>query len=309
MRLGSFAKFGTSQLTRPLYIACSAFLLATIVLTTLVATGCSTASPGVRKFYLISLKYDTSSTGSGLLKGLSDAISSDHNGSNGTFASARVGYSGICIETSSPDGWSCGSQTAADVSGDPLQLRRVGEVYLKEIAYVLPLWVALALSSAAFLLVAANNIPLVRAPAATRQAAAAAASLAALLLLASMCLQKVTTEALEKLVASLTDGVVALHRGRAVVGFGWAAFGAALGAALCALLVAACELVAARAQAKAEELAAAAVDKASGGRVDLEQARSGYAAFAGEGGRKKLGKEGVSIAGNLVGKGLAALKK
>jgi hypothetical protein len=282
----------------------------------MIATGCSSSSAGVRKFYLISLKYNSSSKSS-FIKDISDALSSD-TGKNGTFNDLRVGYSGICVETQASKNadaeWHCGKKTSdfvPDLGGDPLSLASVGDMYREEVAYVLPLWISLGASVIAFLLLAANNIPFVNVPPITRKIAAAMTAVAMLFLLGSMCLQKVTTEAVQKLVNSLSAGAVEIHLGRADIAFGWAAFGTSLLAAICAGVVTLCEMVVERTQRKAEEVAARSLDKLSGGRVDLEDARNGYSAFArGDSeARKKMGKNGISVAGSLVSKGIAALKK
>jgi hypothetical protein len=282
----------------------------------MIATGCSSSSPGVRKFYLISLKYNSSSKSS-FIKNISDALSSD-TGKSGIFTDLRVGYSGICVETkadSKADSeWHCGKKTddfVPDLGGDPLSLASVGDMYREEVAYVLPLWISLGASIIAFLLLAANNIPFVTVPPITRKITASMTVLAMLFLLGSMCLQKVTTEAVQKLVNSLSAGAVEIHLGRADIVFGWAAFGTSLLAAICAGVVTLCEILVEKTQRKAQELAANGVDKVSGGRIDLEDARTGYNAFvrADPEARKKMGKNGISVAGELLGKGIGRLKK
>lgn len=160
------------------------------VFTTFILTG-STA-PGLRKFYLISLRYNDDAAASKILGGLDDLFSSDTG--KVSFSNIRVGYRGLCIEHS--EGWDCARDGAAlggDIGGDPLDLVAIADIYRGKISFSFPIWVAVVALAVGWLGVAANCIPGVPIPSWTKKAGAAGCALGSLALLGAMILQQVTS--------------------------------------------------------------------------------------------------------------------
>jgi hypothetical protein len=143
-----------STFTKPIYIFTLANLMISLIFTSLLLAGCSSPTAGIRKFYLLSLRYK-----------------SDH---------ARIGYGGICIASRSganttDENWNCGGRTSI-------------------VSYSLPLGAATVTLVVTALLVIVNCIPAITVPAITRTIAGATASLGMLLLLGCMILQHVTSK-------------------------------------------------------------------------------------------------------------------
>jgi hypothetical protein len=331
MLLQRFSNLGTSQLqskshvpssqypltpAEPIYLFCFCTLVVALVFNSLLLAGCTSATPGLRKFYLVSLHYNTESTKSSIITDLDKVLSSD-KGKNGTFNYIRIGYRGICIETKKDNNsdltWNCakhGKDIAKDLGGDPLDLVTVGDLYKDKISFSTPLWASLISLGIGFLMVVANCIPVVPIPKITKKIAAGAAGLGALMLLGSMVLQQVTTSAIATLVGHLGMKAVLIHVGHANVGFGWAAFATAFAAAIGTLAVAAAEMAVERIETKTEQLMERGLDKATGGRVGVQDIR-GFNPTAynpnsfppppqSSESRKTFGKGGISLVQNIM---------
>lgn len=177
----------------PVFLFSIIVLTISTVFTTFILTG-STA-PGLRKFYLISLRYNTDSGATKLIGKLDGLFSSDKG--KVTFSNIRVGYRGLCIEHS--EGWDCARNGAAighaagDVSGDPLDLVAIADIYRDKISFAFPVWVAVVSLGIAWVCVALNCIPGIPIPAWTKKIAAAGCTLGSLALLGAMVLQQVTS--------------------------------------------------------------------------------------------------------------------
>lgn len=151
-------------------------------------------------------------------------------------------------------------------------------------------------------------------PPITRRIGAAASSLATLLLLAALVLQQITNSAVANLVDKLGMGVVEGHAGTAVQAFGWAAFALVFCASLGVAAVVAAEMAVQRAQMHAEAAVAKGLDKATGGRVTVEdvemlrgfksnpKAEGGFSATGGFGRGPVKPAKSLSFATNLISK-------
>lgn len=229
-----------------------------LVINSLLIAGCTSPKPGLRKFYLISLKYNPDVAKSKIVTGLDKLLDSDKSDSQ-VFSDIRIGYSGICIETKKgsggDDGWHC-SKHARDISknitGDPIGLVKVADLYKDKISFVTPLYLATCTLAVAFLMVLVNCIPVVPVPATTRKIAAAAATGGSLVLLGCMSLQHVTSSAISTLVGHLGMDAMLINIGSANAAFGWAAYAMSALAALATLAVAVAEHLASKAQAVAD---------------------------------------------------------
>lgn len=247
--------------------------------TSLLLVGCTSPTAGIRKFYLLSLRYNPESKSS-LISDLDSLLSSDR-GPNGTFNNVRIGYRGVCVEARRDENatdadWHCGWRTPdvfTDLAGDPLDLLKVADLYKDRISFSTPLWAATVTLAVAALLVIVNCIPAIPIPAVTRKIASAAASFGMLLLLGCMMLQQVTSSTVDNLVTQLGVGAIDIDIGYANVAFGWAAFACSVLAAVGVTAVAAAEAAVVRAQTKAELMATIGLEKATGGRVDLNDFR------------------------------------
>lgn len=177
----------------PVFLFAIIVLTISTVFTTFILTG-STA-PGLRKFYLISLRYNTDSNASKIIGSLDDLFSSDKG--KVSFSNIRVGYRGLCIEHS--QGWDCAKDGAAlghaagDIGGDPLDLVAIADIYRNKISFSFPIWVAVIALAVGWLGVAVNCIPGIPIPAWTKKVAAAGCTLGSLALLGAMVLQQVTS--------------------------------------------------------------------------------------------------------------------
>ncbi|KAI5790311.1 Ca2+ regulator and membrane fusion protein Fig1-domain-containing protein, partial [Geopyxis carbonaria] len=185
---------------------------------------------------------------------VSDILSDDKG--NSTFSSVRIGYRGVCIESTTgkdkDSSWTCaptGSEIfGSSLGGDPIDLVSIGDVFKDKISFSTPLIVSAIFLGLAWLCVAINCIPAIPIPAVTRKVAAVSASAGTLLFCGAMVLQQVTTGAVETLVARLGVGAVLIDVGNADIAFGWAAFALAVVAAVATAAVAAAEYAVAKAQ-------------------------------------------------------------
>ena len=253
------ARLTEREKKEPLYIACLALLAVSLIINSLLIAGCTSSTPGVRKFYLISLKYNPDASKSQIVTGLDKLLKND-KGDGQVFSDVRIGYSGICIETKKEgdDGngdWRCSKHArdiSKDMAGDPINLIKVADLYKDKISFVTPLYIATCALVVAFLMVLINCIPVIPVPAATRKIAAAAAATGSLLFLGCMSLQHVTSAAISTLVSELGMNAVLVHVGDANTAFGWAAYALSALAALATLAVAVAEHLANKAQAVAD---------------------------------------------------------
>lgn len=245
--------------TEPLYLACLALLVVSLIINSMLIAGCTSPIPGVRKFYLISLKYNPDASKSQIVTGLDKLLKSD-KGDSQVFSDVRIGYSGICIETKKKGdkgngSWRCSKHArdiSKDMAGDPVNLIRVADLYKDKISFVTPLYMATCALVVAFLMVLINCVPVIPVPAATRKIATAAAATGSLMLLGCMSLQHVTSAAISTLVSELGMNAVLVHIGDADAAFGWAAYALSALAALATLAVAVAEHLANKAQAVAD---------------------------------------------------------
>ncbi|KAF8246416.1 hypothetical protein K440DRAFT_662170 [Wilcoxina mikolae CBS 423.85] len=313
--LSRLSGFGTAQFQKPIYLFSLTTLIIALIFNSLLLAGCTSPTPGFRKFYLVSLHYDTSSTKTTVITDLSKLLSSTHS-KNGSFSTIRIGYRGICLETK-PDNnstdfsWHCGKHgkdIVKDLAGDPLDLVTVGDLYKDKISFSTPLWASLISLAIGFLMVAANCIPAIPIPPITRRIAAGATGGGALMLLGCMVLQQVTTSAIATLVGHLGMKAVVIHVGSANIGFGWAAFATAMAAAVGTIAVAAAEMAVERVRAKGEEVMEKGLDKATGGRVGVQDVRGFAQGGLGQGAftfpppptePRKFGKNGISFGSSV----------
>jgi len=303
--------------TESVYLFTLISLTIALILVSFLLAGCTSSTPGIRKFYLLSLRYNPSFNSS-LVTDL-DALLDGDRGLNGTFSDVRIGYRGICIETradanATEADWACGRRTPdvfTDLSGDPIDLLKVADTYKDRISFSAPLWAATLALGLATLLVILNSLPALPLPAVTRKIAAAAASVGTLLLLGCMILQQVTSSAVENLVTQLSVGAVDIGIGSANVAFGWGAFACAVLAAVGTAAAAAADAAVLGAQERAQDAAAAGLEKASGGRVGLNDFRpfsnsaapppsAAGSAKTATNPKKKLAMKGVSLAGGIL---------
>ncbi|KAF8534058.1 Ca2+ regulator and membrane fusion protein Fig1-domain-containing protein [Trichophaea hybrida] len=289
--LSRLSGFGTAQFQKPIYLFSLTTLIVALIFNSLLLSGCTSPSPGIRKFYLVSLQYNTESTKTTVITDISKLLSSSHSKND----------------------------IVKDLAGDPLDLVTVGDLYKDKISFSTPLWASLISLAIGSFMVLVNCIPAIPIPPITRRIAAGAAGCGALMLLGCMVLQQVTTSAIATLVGHLGMKTVVIHVGSANIGFGWAAFATAMAGAIGTIAVAAAEMAIERAKAKGEEVMEKGLGKATGGRMGVQDVRNftqpgGFAQGGlGQGAftfppppteptelRKKLGKNGISLVGNLL---------
>lgn len=301
----SLSRFGFGQFTKPVFLFTLIVLTISTVFTTFILTG-STA-PGLRKFYLISLRYNPDASASKILGSLDDLLSSDKG--KVSFSNIRVGYRGLCIEHS--NGWDCAKDgttlghIAGDISGDPLDLVSIADIYRNKISFSFPIWVAVIALSIGWLGVALNCIPGIPIPAWTKKVAAAGCTLGSLALLGAMTLQQVTSGAVSTLVDKMGMDAVEIHIGTANIGFGWAAFALSMLATIGVTAIVAAEWGVAAAQAKALEKTTEVMERATGGRfstVDFNSDVESQPVKKPEATRASLGTSSMRNA--VVGKGI-----
>src|SRR5690554_6467911 len=97
MIFARLSKFGTNQFTKPVYLFSLVTLCVSLVLSSIILTGCTSSAPGIRKFHLLSLTYIPDASNTTLIPSINAALSADK--SNVTFNEIRIGYRGICVET------------------------------------------------------------------------------------------------------------------------------------------------------------------------------------------------------------------
>lgn len=324
--LSRFTKTGTSVYTKPVYILSSLILTLAVVFTTLIISGCTSSAPTVRKFYIVSLRYEDSNT-SDLVGNVADFLKKDDGGVE-RLNTLRVGYRGVCVEgsmedsnsqnssTTSPQSWTCTRHPGdlPHLTHDPLNLYTLSNILLTRITFSTPLWVALACLATGWLALLPNTLSLPFIPPPhiiTRKIAAASSALGSLFLLGLLMLHQVTISSVTELVIKLTMGVVNADAGTAIPAFGWSAFALASVAAagLTALLVA--EMAVESAKRRAEECLEAGLAKAG---VDKEMLR-GFRASAGKVEQpsngdgenfSRLKAGGLSLATQLCHKGMEA---
>lgn len=274
MNFSRLSSFGTGQFTKPVYLFCLVTLCVSLILSSFILTGCTSSAPGIRKFHLLSLTYLPDASNTTLIPSIKSALSADK--SNVTFNEIRIGYRGICIETEQ-NGWECDANAAEmydskQMGGDPLDLLSIADIYQAKISFSLPLWTSVICIGVAWLMVAINILP-IPIPELTRKIGAAAAAIGTLALCGAMTLQQVTTGAVHTLVHKMGMGVVEVDVGNSVIGFGWAAFALALvgSAGFIALVVA--DMAVTKVRARVEVELEKGVEKASGGRVNVEDVR------------------------------------
>ncbi|KAL7272105.1 hypothetical protein RUND412_005100 [Rhizina undulata] len=237
--------------TKPIFIFALVSLSISLVFSVFII--CGSTSDGLRKFYLISLAYnpDESSVTSTVLEGVdkvssgisslfSSSSSSDKNTT--TLELLRISYRGICLENTK--GWECAKDGDAlkalaggTISGDPLSLVSIADLYKEKVAWNFPWWAAIAFLSIAWIMTIINCIPMIEMPVSTRKAMSVASSVGCVCLLGAMVLQDVTTGAVSSLVQKVSFEIVEAHVGRANIAFGWSAFGLSLLAALASMAV------------------------------------------------------------------------
>jgi len=315
MLMSRFTRFGTGAFAKPLQTVAILSLTISLIFLSLIISGCSSTSPGIRKFYLLSLRYNstTLSKAESAISDISNLFSHKNSSNNNdTFQELRISYRGLCLETENST-FVCGRNGKAlgDIHDDPLDLVKVGDTYQEKVSFTVPLWAALAFLIITWLMVLPNTIPAIPIPAITRKIAGVAAPLGALILMGAMVLQQVTTKAISTLVGELGLGAVVAHVGHGNEVFGWAAFALAAVAAMCCAAVAAAEWAVEKAQHRAEVLMARGVEagmsKATGGRMgmeDLESLKSGFdsvRAYKNGGGVGEL-KKPASAAMGLAGR-------
>jgi len=254
-----FSRLGTGQCTKPVYFFSSLTLTVTLIFLALILAGCTTPTPILRNFELITLSYHPSKEPKSIIPSLDSLLKVDKSGTN-TFSTLRVGYRGVCILSSSKSdsspSWKCTGtgSSQGNFESDPLDLVAVGDLYKDHISFSTPVWAATILFAIAWIMVSVNNIPFIPIPPVTRKIAGVAAVLGSLVLLGAMVLQQVTMSAVVMLVKGLGLGVVDIEVGKEVTAFGWAAFAVGvLGSVGCAA-VAVAEIAVERVKGKAGDM-------------------------------------------------------
>lgn len=174
-----------------------------------------------------------------------------------------------------------------DFGHDPLDLLSVAMIYKSKISYSLPHFAAITFTAIAFLALVPNLVPVIPVPPVTRRVAAVSGLVAAMLSGGAMTLQQVTSGAVANLVTQVSTGGIEVDMGNSAVGFGWAAFALTAVAAVAVAAVVAAEIAREKAEQKAREYVNKGVEKASGGRVDLEN----LGAFGGWNSKKAAGAD------------------
>lgn len=178
-------------------MVCLICLTISTIFTSFILCG-ATARP-LSKFYLISLKYNGDSTASKILDGLDslDELLSKPSNDTSAFGLIRVGYRGVCIDHT--DGVDCAASgealghIAGDLSGDPLDLVAIADIYRSKISFSFPIWIAVIALGVSWIVVAVNCIPGIPIPAWTKRVAACGCTFGSVALLGAMTLQQVTS--------------------------------------------------------------------------------------------------------------------
>lgn len=309
---GRFGSFGASSLSRPIFLFSLLCLTLSLIFNSLILAGSTSPSPTLRKWYLVQFKYNVNSEFYKTLQSIYEAknkigdvkdkvgdkltdakdkldettdklnpFNKRDDSSEPTFTQIRVGYRGLCVETS--NGWTC-ARTAdklstQDIGSDPLQLVDIADMYKDKIVWSLPFWVCVSTTALAYLMVIANAVPLpfITVPMWTKKVAAGSLAIAAVSSLGAMVLAGVISSSVSTIVSKVTIDAIEVHVGRLVLSFGWTVFALVLVSFLGVCAVVAAEWGINKVATVVEAQAEKGVNAATGGRFgasDVEHVRA-----------------------------------
>lgn len=255
----NFGSYGASSFSRPVFIFALLSLTLSLVWNSLILAGCTTSTPTIRNWYLVSFKYNTDSefykkmqqfyeakdkvndvknqvketinnTTDTIQQTVDDLnpFNKRDDSSEPSFNEIRVGYRALCIETT--HGWDCARSSdklaTQDISQDPLQLVDIAGIYKDKIIWSLPFWVTVTCTGLAYLMVFANAIPIpcLYISPVTKKVAAGALAIASVSALGAMVLSGVISSSVSTIVDKVTLDAIEVHNGRMVLVFGWTVF-------------------------------------------------------------------------------------
>ncbi|KAI5810886.1 Ca2+ regulator and membrane fusion protein Fig1-domain-containing protein [Peziza echinospora] len=256
MMITRFTSFGTSALTRPIFLFTLVSLTVSIIFTSLILAGGTSETAGLRKFYLVSFKYNPDSAfyktyeqygnakekledtknkveekGKDTIKKINPfdkrADKKDDN-KDPSFKVIRVSYRGLCVEHT--EGWDCAASSdklpEQDLEKDPLNLVEIADMYKDKIVWSVPFWITVSSAAIAYIMIILNSLPIpsFTPPFWTKKLAASMLGLSLVSTLGGMVLGDVTTSSVSKLVDKVTMGAIVAHQGKMVVVFGWIVF-------------------------------------------------------------------------------------
>jgi len=313
----AFSNFGTSSLSRPVFLFSLLCLTLSLIFNSLILAGSTSSSPTLRKFYLVSFKYNTNSEFYKTLESIysakdklndvkdkltdvkdkvddkvddtKDKVDDTLNKINPfdkrdskepTFNEIRVGYRGLCIDTS--HGWECAPSAAKlstqDIGRDPLKLVEIADMYKDKIVWSLPFWVCVSTTALAWIMVIVNALPIPLAiPAWTKKVAAGCLAIAAVSSLGAMVLAGVISSSVSTIIGKVTIDAIEVRVGRMNLSFGWTVFALVTVSFLGVCAIVAAEWGVNKITTVVEAQAEKGVNAATGGRFgvsDVEGARA-----------------------------------
>ncbi|KAF8420985.1 Ca2+ regulator and membrane fusion protein Fig1-domain-containing protein [Tirmania nivea] len=304
-----FSRFGTSSLSRPVFIFSLLCLTLTLIFNSLILAGSTSRSPTLRNWYLVSFKYNTNSEFYKTLESIYSAKDkvtdvkdkvtdvkdkvddtldkinpfNKRDSDEPSFNEIRVGYRGLCIDTS--HGWECAYSAAKlstqDIGKDPLHLVQIADIYKDKIVWSLPFWLCVSATAAAWIMVIANALPIPMIPVWTKKVAAGCLAIAAVSSLGAMVLAGVISSSVSTIIDKVTVDAIEVHIGRTVLCFGWTVFALVTVSMLgvCAIVVA--EWSVNKATTFVEAQAEKGLNTATGGKFGLSDVESAGAKLEG----------------------------
>ncbi|KAF8418006.1 hypothetical protein BGX38DRAFT_1243044 [Terfezia claveryi] len=205
-------------------------LTLSLIFNSLILAGSTSPSATLRNWYLVSFKYNTNSEFYKTLESIysaKDKITdtkdkvhdtidklnpfSKRDSEQPTFSEIRVGYRGLCVDTS--HGWECAYNAAKlstqDIGKDPLQLVEIADIS----------------TAVAWIMVIVNAVPIpITMPAWTKKVAAGCLAIAAVSSLGAMVLAGVISSSVSTIIDKVTVDAIQVHIGRTDLCFGWTVF-------------------------------------------------------------------------------------
>ncbi|KAF8445317.1 Ca2+ regulator and membrane fusion protein Fig1-domain-containing protein [Terfezia claveryi] len=301
MRIASaaFSRFGTSSLSRPVFLFSLLCLTLSLIFNSLILAGSTSPSATLRNWYLVSFKYNTNSEFYKTLESIysaKDKITdtkdkvhdtidklnpfSKRDSEQPTFSEIRVGYRGLCVDTS--HGWECAYNAAKlstqDIGKDPLQLVEIADMYKDKIVWSLPFWLCVSSTAVAWIMVIVNAVPIpITMPAWTKKVAAGCLAIAAVSSLGAMVLAGVISSSVSTIIDKVTVDAIQVHIGRTDLCFGWTVFALVTVSMLGVCAIVTAEWGVNKVTAAVEAQAEKGVNAATGGRFGMSEVQNASA--------------------------------